>query len=184
MSPFQPLGDQPRWKIIYDLVSPRGVNDVITYEELGEALGLDPADERHQIQMAVRRAAKLNEERNSRVLEAMPNVGYRVIEPTEHMRLAKQHQRKSHKALARGHSKVVHVDLNGLDADTRKAFEVVAQAFAMQMDFNRRMDVRQQRLETAVADIAERHERSAEEAAELRTRLERLERQLPPPPNS
>jgi len=45
----------------------------------------------------------------------------------------------------------------------------------MQMDFNRRMDVRQKRLETAVNSIEERHDRSASEVAKLKERLERLE---------
>lgn len=175
MSPFQPQGEQARWRIIYERLCRVPTGDTVTYEQLGEALDLDPERDRHPIQMAVRRAAREHEEQDLRALEAVPNVGYRVVEAPEHLRLARQQQRRSHRALVRGHSKVVNVDISGLEPEARKAFEVVARAFAMQMDFNRRFDVRQRRLEDTVNSISERHERSEAEIAELRERLARLE---------
>ena len=175
MTPFEPKGDKARWKLIYDILLKRNVGDTITYAEMAEVLELDADADRHAIQMAVRRAAKEYESADLRALDSVPNEGYRIVEPTEHMRLARKQQKKSHKALQRGHSKVVHVDLSGLDPDSRKAFEVVAQAFAMQMDFNRRMDIRQKRLEQSIASVNEKHDRSAEEIEELKERLARLE---------
>lgn len=175
MVPFVPLGEQARWRTVLDLLRKTATGDVVTYEQIGEALSLDADDERHAIQMAVRRAAREHEEEDKRALEAVPNVGYRIIEAQEHMRLARQQQKKSSRALVAGHSKVVNVDLNELEPQVRNAFQVVAQAFAMQMDFNRRMDVRQRRLQDAVASVAERTDRSEAEIAELRARLERLE---------
>ena len=175
MTGFEPKGDRARWRVVYDVLAVRVVGAVVTYEVLADVLDLDPEADRGLIQATVRRAAREYEEVDSRALEAVPNVGYRVVEPTEHMRLARGQQRRSHKALARGHSKVVHVDLSGLDPEARRAFEIVAQAFAMQMDFNRRMDVRQGRLEQVVRGIGERHERSEAEILELKARLERLE---------
>lgn len=175
MTPFEPAGEKARWRMIYDILVKRDIGDTITYEEMAEVLELDADADRHAIQMAVRRAAKQYESDDLRALDSVPNEGYRIVEPTEHMRLARKQQKKSHRALARGHSKVVHVDLSGLDPDSRKAFEVVAQAFAMQMDFNRRMDVRQKRLEETIGHINEKHDRSAEEIEELKARLARLE---------
>lgn len=178
MTRFQPLGDQARWRIIYDLLRKTGVDQVVTYQQLADALSLDP-EQRHLIQMAVRRAAREHEEVDKRALIVIPNVGYRVVRAPEHIGLARTQQRRASRSLARGWSKAVNVDLSGVDEATRHALEVVAQAFALQMDFNRRFDVRQQRLEEAVSTATQRMARSEEEIAELRERLHRLEEQSP-----
>lgn len=176
MSPFEPHGDRARWRIVYeDLLVNHDENDLVTYEQLGEALDLDPETDRHMIQMAVRRAAKELEEADKQALDAVPNVGYRIVYAVEHMGLARRQQRRSHRALASGKSKVVNVDLTGLEPEARKAFEVMAQAFALQMDFNRRIDVRQKNLEQATRAVTERQARTEAELAELRERLARLE---------
>lgn len=175
MSPFNPLGERARWRIVYELLADIEVGGVITYAALGEALDLDPERDRHPIQMAVRRAAKYSETQDSRALEAVPNQGYRIVLPAEHLRLAKDQQRRSSRALVRGQSKVVHVDMTGMEPETRKAFEVVAQAFAMQLEMTRRLDVNQRRLEESVKSIKDQTARSADEITELRARLDRLE---------
>ena len=51
---------------------------------------------------------------------------------------------------------------------TRRGFELMAVAFARQEDFNRRLDIRQRRLEESVAAVTQTVDRSAEEVAELR----------------
>lgn len=176
MAPFKPSGPIARWRLIYDILTAKDIDDSITYDDMAAVLDLDPVEDRHAIQMAVRRAAKEYEEVDLRALEPIPNRGYRIVEPEEHLRLAQGQQKRSQKALQRGHSKIVHVDRNGLAPDVRKAFEVVAQAFAMQMDFNRRTDIHQRRLEEAIQSVSQQSERSQEEIQELRERLERLER--------
>lgn len=180
MKPFEPVGDQARWRTVYDLLTAAPMNGVITYVQLGDALGLHPDDDRHIIQQAVRRAAREHEELDKRALDVIPNKGYRVVEPREHIGLARRQQKRSSKALQRGYSKAVNVDLNGVEPQVRAALEMVGRAFALQMDFNRRFDVRQSRLEQAVRDIADaqhtERKRTDEEVAALRERLARLER--------
>jgi hypothetical protein len=180
VSPFVPAGEQARWRIIYGLLQPLQVDDVLKYETIGAALDLDPVADRHTIQMSMRRAAREYEVEDSRALDTIPNVGYRVVATPEHLVLARRQQKRAGRALARGHSKVIHVDLAHVDPEVRTAFQVVAQAFAMQMDMNRRLTGRQDKLERAVKDIAGRSERSESEVAELRARLERLEQQTKP----
>jgi hypothetical protein len=176
VSPFEPAGETARWRILYDLLSGRTVGDVLNYEVMAEALDLDPIEDRHTIQLAMRRASKELELENKHAVEAVQNVGYRIVEPEEHLRLARGQQRRSSRALARGHSKVVNVDLSNVDPEVRNAFQVVASAFAMQMEFNRRTDVRQKKLEDALDAVREKSTRTDEEVAELRARLDRLER--------
>lgn len=181
MSPFEPIGRQARWRVLYELLTARTVGDVLTYEVMAEALDLDATrvQNRHTIQVAMRRATRELENEQQRATEAVPNVGYRIVEPEEHLRLARQQQRKSSRALVRGHSKVVNVDLSSLDPDVRNAFQVVASAFAMQMDFNRRTDIRQKKLEESLDSIRDKSTRTDDEVAELRARLERLENRAP-----
>lgn len=177
MAPFEPQGPRAKWRIVYDLLVEAAVNDVLTYDDMGVALGVDPVTKRHQIQMAMQRAAKEHERVDLRAVAAIPNVGYRVVEPQEHMALARNQQKRSSRALERGHSKVTNVDLNAMDPEVRDAFHVVAQAFSMQMEFNRRMDVRQKRLEDAVNSMSNRTTKSEDEIEQLKKRLARLEGQ-------
>ena len=180
MNAFQPIGKDARWRIIYGLLLETPVDGVITYAQMGDAIGLDPDKDRHAIQMAMRRAASEHEQLDKRAVDAVPNVGYRVVEAPEHLGLARRHQRKAGRSLARGQSKAVNVDLSGVEPEVRRALEVTAQAFALQMDFNRRFAVRQSRLEKAVREITEtqsadrRH--TDAEVAQLRARVEKLER--------
>lgn len=177
MSPFTPIGEHARWRTIYNLISQTPTGSVITYEQIAVPLNLDPAAARHPIQMACRRAAKESEEAGGRALEAVRGVGYRIVEPEEHLRLAQIHQSKSSRSLVRGKSKVEHVDLSGMEPEVRKTFEVVARAFSVQMELARRLDMRQSKLESALESVQHSTERSAEEIAVLRARLDRLEAQ-------
>lgn len=176
MSPFEPVGETARWRSIYQMLQGTAVDDVLTYEAMAAELDLDPVAHRHVMQVAMRRAAKELECVEGHAVDAVTNVGYRVVKPEEHLALARQQQRKSSRALVSGRSKVVNVNLDGVDPEVRKAFQVMAAAFTMQMEFNRRTDVRQKKLEQALEAINQRSSRTDEEVAELRERLDRLER--------
>jgi hypothetical protein len=181
-APFEPIGKQARWRTVYEILSATPINGLVTYDQLGDALELDPDRQRNTIQQAVYRAAKHHEEIDKRAIDVIAGKGYRVVEPPEHIDLARRHQRKSSRSLVRGHSKAVNVDLNGLEPEVRAALEVIGHAFRLQMDFNRRFDVRQSKLEQTVRDIADSQrtdrKRTDEEVSELRERLARLERDL------
>lgn len=179
MTAFEPVGEQARWRTLYYLIRDVAVGDLLSYEEMATALDLDPLKDRNIIQLAMRRAGRELETTNKRAVDAVPNQGYRVVEPEEHALLARRHQRKSNRSLVRGHSKVVNVDFNQMDPEARKAIELMASAFASQMDFNRRMDVRQANLEKAVEAVTRQTEaqanRTDEELAALHDRLRRVE---------
>ncbi|MFL3869241.1 hypothetical protein LT966_21820 [Streptomyces griseobrunneus] len=175
MKPFEPIGAEARWRTVYKLLTRQNVGDTVTYQQLADALDLHPKRDRTTIQAAVRRASQDFEERDKHALTAVANVGYRVVEAHEHLGLARKQQRKAGRALANGHSKVINVDFTGMDPEVRKAFEVTGRAFSLQMDFNRRFDVRQKRLESVVQETSQRTDRNEAEIAELKERLARLE---------
>lgn len=176
MPAFRSIGAQARWRTVYEALRNAEVDEIVTYEALGKALDLHPDEDRHSIQMAMRRAAKEHEQIDKRAVDPVPNVGYRIVQPPEHVILARRQQSRSSRALARGYSKAVNVDLSKLDPETRHALEMIGRAFAIQMEFNRQTDVRQKRLEEALATVSRRIERTEEEHAQLIARLERLER--------
>lgn len=174
MAPFKPHGERARWRLVYDLLCEAQINDVVTYENLGGVLGLKPGSERHEIQMATRRAAKEFLEVKHRAIEVQPNVGYRIVEPKEHLRLARGHNSKAGRALVRGHSTATNVDLTGMDMEMRRAFEAVALVMSKQMEFNRRIEYRQNRLAAALDSVSTRQELTEERVEELATLQERL----------
>lgn len=175
MSPFVPVGAEARWRTIYGLLADTPVGEVLTYEAIAEALKLDPLKDRHTIQVAMRRAGRELEEQNGHAVDAVKNTGYQVVDASGHLNLARRQQKRSNNALASGNSKVVNVDLTGVDPEIQKAFQVMASAFSMQMEFNRRTDVRQKRLEQSLQSVVKQTAKTDEELAELRARLERLE---------
>lgn len=175
MNLFQPVGDRARWRNLYDVLHPLRPGDVATYKALAEAVGLNPDEDRRLIQMTIRRAAREFAAVDQHALEVIPNIGYRVVAAPEHLRLARGQQKRANRALARGRSHVEHVDLNDLEPETRRAFLIVAQAFALQQDMLRRLDVRQKRLEDVVESVNGRTERTENELQEMRDRLARLE---------
>ena len=172
---MDPVDSRARWKVIYGILGAKSIGSLVTYDELGDALDLDPVDDRHAIQMGMRRAAQEYLTVDLRAVEAEPNRGYRVVQAEEQLRLAQRHQKRAANQLVAGHAQVVHVDLSGMEPATRHAFEVVARAFTAQLDFNRRLDVRQSRLEEALRQLSAHTTRSDEELADLRARLDRLD---------
>lgn len=175
MSPFIPAGDRARWRLVYDLLTEADVGDTVTYEAMGDALGLDPDKQRHLIQMAVRRAAREYLTVNLRALAPVPNVGYRVVEPSRQIEIAGQYQVKARRSIRRGKEQVTYVDLSGLDEATRQMFETMAWKFGQQDEAIRRLDVRQKRMQRQVEAAMSAQEHTQEELAELRSRLEKLE---------
>ena len=170
-----PLGDLARWRVLYALLRDVAVDETLTYETMADALGLDAAEDRNTLQVAMRRAARELEEKQGRAVDAEPNVGYRVVQVVEHLGLAKRQQKRSLNALRSGQSKVTNVDLSNIAPDVRKAFEVVAMAFALQVDFNRRTDVRQKRLEQSLAAMSRKSVLTDDEIRDVKERLVRLE---------
>lgn len=172
--PFEPKGLEARWRTLYRLLQDVEVGGVLTYAAMAEALDLDVAADRHTMQLAMRRASKELETVDKHATEAVPNVGYRVVLPPEHLGLAKLHQRKMGRSLDRSRSKVTNVDYNEIDDMTRTTFELVGRALGMQQEMLRRLNIGQHNLEKAVTAVKVQQETDMEK---VNKRLEWLEEQ-------
>ena len=177
--PFEPVGELARWRVLVDLLRGAARGTLVSYAELGEALGLHPEDERPAIRAAVQLAAKHLSREHNRSLAAVRGVGYRVVLPEEHLGLAQAQQRKSRQALVRARGHVEHVDLSELDDVQRGLVMAAASALAWQQAQIRRLDLRQKDLESVVRSVQAQTERTQEETAaqlaELEGRIAELE---------
>ncbi len=176
MPPFTPAGDRARWKVIYDLLALANPGDTVTYEAMGLALDLDPVKDRSAIQMAVYRAAREYLTGDLRAIEAVPNVGYLVVEASRQLALAEHHQVKGRRSIRRGREQVTYVDTSGLDEDTRHMFEVMAWKFGQQDEAIRRLNVAKNRMQRQL-DAVSSGKADKGELDALRERLEKLEAQ-------
>lgn len=179
MDYFKPAGAQARWRYLYDLLRLTDDNEILTYRHMAEVLGLHWEQDRGAIRVALCRAAEEHEKVDKRAIAVVPNRGYRIVAAKEHLDLAKRHQTRSTKALQRGQSKIVNVDMSKVqDPEVRKGFEVMAQIFAYQMDFSRRADEKLKKHGELIDSLVETTNRSEAERSQIAERVARLEKQL------
>lgn len=150
MSRFEPVGEEARWRVAYRLLRVAPTGTVVTYELLGEALGLHPFRDRTKIQAAVRRAAEDHLTNERRAIQATADEGYRVVDATGQLALSRAHQKKALREVERSHEVAVNVDLNGVDPAVRARLEAQAETTAAQLEYNRRLEGRLRQLEAAV----------------------------------
>lgn len=175
---FEPKGDEPRWKAIWPLFENAAEDDVVTYDELADALGVDAKHDRVAIQGVVGQLRRKLLVKTEKAFVPVANKGYRIVKAGEHFDLAQVEQKKARRRLKRTHDLVVYTDRNGMDPTHRGKLDLAERLVAAQINFNRRTDLRLKNLEKASEAATSHFERSDEEAAALRERVERLERLL------
>jgi hypothetical protein len=100
MTAFKPVRADGRSyrDVIVDLFKDADYGRRMTYGELAEALGVSSRD-RTTVQQSARNANKVLLKIYKRGLKCIVNVGYRVIQPNEHMLVATNHQSKATRAM-------------------------------------------------------------------------------------
>jgi len=89
--------------VALSVLKDRSPETIVTYEELGKALELNPRNRADlgKIQMAVRDANSVLLKTYSRGVKNVPMTGYRILPAREHVVVANEHQNKATKALKR-----------------------------------------------------------------------------------
>jgi hypothetical protein len=175
MAAFVPQGDRARWKILYDLLRKAATGDVVTYQAMADALGLDADADRHAIQMAARRAAQELLKADLRSTDVVPNEGYQVVETVRKLDIARRHQGRAARSVARGRAQVDNADLSTVDDATRAIFEAMAWKFEQQDEALRRLDVRARRHERQLKAATSAQAQTEAQMADLAARLAKLE---------
>lgn len=152
-----------------------GHTDMVTFEQAAEALDLHSVDERKAICDAMRKAGKRLLAKDGRALRSVPNVGYRLAAPNEHITLARERKKRANTQMSTGLEVLSGTDLTGLSSEAREAVLAERSSFSRIVDFIVASDRRQQRTEAAVEEIKGQVTRTAEETAEVKERLARLE---------
>jgi hypothetical protein len=169
---FDTIADKPRWALALDVFRDHHVGDVVAYADIAAVLD---KDDRATIQSAAREAGKRLLIEDGHAIEAVPNKGYRIVAPDEHIRLARGHEKRSRKALVRGHATVQNVDLNGLSEESKRVVLATAAGFSRVLDMMRQTNKNVARVARAQEALELRVDEGLSENAE---RLARLEAQV------
>lgn len=174
---FTPLGDKSRRVMILDLVATRKYGDTIAYAELETMLNVD----RQTAQAAMHQTIRSLEREQSKTVEAVRNIGYRIVNPGDHLRMATRHQKKARRSVTRAKSKVDHVDMGELTDGEKAAVTLAATALAAQIEFARRADLRyakREEVESFVSAQVVHNTRTVGELDAVKARMARLEAAL------
>lgn len=154
--PFQPIGDEPRWKPLYRLFAGRAPGTVVSYTQMSEVLdGFDPDRDRSSILRAGE--ALLRDEQ--RAVVAVPRLGYRVAAASEHLDIAKGRGRRARRQTRKGAVVSRNFRRDEVDAET-----------AARLD---RISLRLDRLEHVISSVARRQSHLDVALAEARVRQDR-----------
>jgi len=151
--PFGPKGEVAQWRTIYRLFQQAAVGDTVGYEEMAEALDLDPVAERHRVQAAARKAATNLLKVDDRAVEVVPNEGYRLVPAERQIPLAGQQVERAARVLDKGKDLTVHVRLDELSPEGRGIVQAMSLGFAQVAEYARQMTRRMEDHENRLADI-------------------------------
>lgn len=172
MEPFVPKAELPEWKMLMPLFEGKPPGTVVTYEQMGEALGREFA--RSPIYMV----AKKLELDHSRTLANVRGVGYRVAEARDHEGLGVAKAKSAGRKLKRAARTFASADRSQLTPEESARLdnlEVNTAALARHSTYVAR---RVTRIETKIqgmlvssAQLATSNEKLAEDVAELKEKF-------------
>jgi DNA-binding winged helix-turn-helix (wHTH) protein len=144
MAPFAPRNDRSYRVMVIELMSQAQPGDVITYQRLGEALGLDVATQRDQIRQSVAAARSLLLSDHQRAIVAVRSVGYRIAYAHEHAGIAQIHRNKADRQVSKALDVLHHTDesaMSAADLQRHRATQIIM------TNLVRRMTAQEERLQ-------------------------------------
>lgn len=177
---FESMSDKSRRQTVVDLFETVQPGEVVPYNVLEDVLGLD----RPTTQSVVNQAKTGIQRTHQKSLVAVRNVGYQVIQPGSHLRLAQHHQKKGRKQTRRALMAVENTDYDQLDETQRLRFDVAVSVIKTLVQWEKRADLRfasREKLDEFVSQQDSRNQRTDSEVSELRNRLARVESLLTKP---
>lgn len=170
LAPFEPKGDVPEWRLIYDELRKLNVGDEITYRELSAALERPFVKNRNPLY----RAADELLHADRRALETVRGRGYRIAAAESHGILARRQIKFSRRRLRKGRALVENVRTEELPAHVARLYQMQA------VNFSWAEQALQQavRARTEVAEVRSKVAEVADGDAENRRRIEALEAAL------
>jgi hypothetical protein len=112
--------------IVAEMVAQGSPGDLITYDDLGKALDLDPDERRDQIRQAVSAARPLVLADQKRALIPVRGEGYRIAWASEFAGIAQEHRRKADRQIGKALDIVRNVNEKELTPDELRRHRAVA----------------------------------------------------------
>lgn len=172
LKPFEIKGEAPQWSLIYDILATKNIGDVATYAELSEAIDADIRTTRAPFYKAANQLL----EQKLRGTEVVPNVGYRIVEASEHQRLARGQHKKARRRIRQAIRIVDGTDRSLLDPQGRSEIDAIKINLSRQADAIRRLENRQTRSEAALKAVEKTVESDSDRIAKLEKLAEDLKR--------
>lgn len=166
---FETKGDQPEWRLVYDVIEARSIGDVVTYEELSEALGRDFLANRGPISRAIEEV----EDTRKRTYVNERGVGYRMIEAGEHRIASHRHTKRAGKQLKRAQKRIDCADRSLLGPEESRYLDVASaamgQLYANQIAIAKKL----KRHEEVILDVAHETDVNRDRIAALEAAMAR-----------
>lgn len=178
--PGEPIGSQPRWKILYDGLNNLRDTQLLSYTDMGDLLGLDPekANDRSAIYQALRKAIEELRRQTRKVVRIERGHGCRLATAEQVLVVARRHQGRAAREVAVAHDKVSAIDTSGLDSTTARLVEATRIGFARQSEMIRQLDVRQDRLDAALEALGVHQQKIDERVDGTQAELRQLKEQI------
>ncbi|MEU7618784.1 hypothetical protein AB0B27_22185 [Micromonospora rifamycinica] len=167
------VGGPPRWQILYERMAALQDGELLPYKEMATLLGLDLTNTSHyQVTLAsARKAAEKLRADGKKVCRLVRRQGYEVASPGQAIELARRHQSRAVAEVHAGHTTIETIDRSKLDVTTARLVEAMAIGFTRQHLMMRQLDVRQTRLETAMAALTASTQGTATRVEETAARV-------------
>jgi hypothetical protein len=152
---FQPKGDLPMWRLVYDACKDKPAGTLIPHADLSDMLGYDitaPGASRTPITVAAKKMLR----EYDRTLRAERGQGYRVARAEEHLGLAKSSHRSARRKLNRAVDLTSHVDRSQLTERGIKAIDELGHVMRLQAAMLSRHDQRITTVEKTVDRVDDR----------------------------
>lgn len=167
---FETKSGKAQWEIVTEVLETKSVGDVVTYEELLRALGSDfPQSALSSVVWTAIRKFR----DHKRTFENVRKIGWRMVEPTEHSRLARKQQVRSKRRLVEAVSISASTDLSKLDPEQRRAQREQELHLRQLLDRVSRVEKRQDKIEHRVSVVEKDHVGAVDEIDKLKGLLRR-----------
>lgn len=167
---FEIKGHKAQWEIVTEILETKNIGDIVTYEELLEALGPDfPRASLSSVVWAAIRKFR----NHKRTFANVRKVGWRMVDASEHKNLARRQQIKSKRRLVEAVAISASTDLARLDPEQRRAQQAQELHLRKLLDRVSRIEERQAKTETRVADVEKGHASTEDRVNRLTDLLKR-----------
>jgi hypothetical protein len=161
---FKMRGNRSQWRVIYERLQTMNFNDEITDVELHNLL---PGAPDPSVYGAFRRAKQEMQDMHQRSFARVRTVGYRMVEPSEHEKLARRQHGQARRRLKAGWREARSADRTRLSHDDRRRIDEIEDHLTRHRQMIDRLTLRQARTDARVA-------RTEKDSAQLSDRLDRL----------